>query len=413
MRDMRICTGSMARRMVVCLVLMLSLTIIAIPGSADTSDPAITSIPETSVTMGHMYSYEIETGAAVEGMTVVRGPQGLELTDEVLTWTPQKVGSYDIEVMVTSRSGDIATQSFTLRVLPKAHWTPELVILGPLPRSSFGQSEDIEIRGAVASPYQTLELTPVLDGKDLKPVQITGHGDWVLWLEEDMEPGKHGLTLKVGEEGGPHLNEASLEFEVEREPLRTETVYLASVPFFLGLLSVGMFALCDVGVYSLSSFFIMPLYSRLKPEKVLDKYIRGRIFEYIKNNPGATYNNIKRGVDLSNGCLTYHLRVLDRSEMIHSKRNGTFRHFYPKDMPLPKVVFRLSPPQKSILQIMDERPGISQTDIAREAGMTPTALNYHIKLLWRAGIISVKRKGKETRCFLLKEEVPSEAVALG
>jgi predicted transcriptional regulator len=394
----------MARRMIVGIVLVLALSTLMTPGSADPSDFIISSTPETSVMAGEEYRYQVEIEAEIESLSIVEGPEGMMLDDKVLTWTPERAGTYDIMLMAIDRSDNVATQFFSLEVYPSGRPVPELVILRPLTRSKFQAGEDIEVKGVIGSRYDTLELMPILDDDILPVVQVGGHGDWVLWLGNEIGPGKHTLTVKVNEPKGPTLTEASLEFEVLEEPVKFDTLYVVFPPFYLVLLALTMVGMSDVGVYKLSSIFIAPLYSRIKKEKALDKYIRGRIFEYIKNNPGATYNSIKRAVGISNGCLTYHLRVLDRTEIIHSKRNGTFRHFFPKEMPLPNVVFRLSPPQKSILEILDESPGISQKDLAKEAGMTTTALNYHIKLLNKAGIISVEKAGKRTKCYLVKEE---------
>jgi predicted transcriptional regulator len=398
--------GRTARTMVIGLVLLLSFASLAGTGSADPSDFVISSTPDTTAVVGEVYHYRVGTADRVRSLSILQGPEGMMLSDEVLTWTPEAEGVYRIVLMAVDLLDNVATQSFALRVLPSDRSVPSLVILHPLTGSKFRAGEDIEVRGVLGSGYDILELTPELDGRELRPVQVRGRGDWVLTLDEGLRPGTHSLTVRVGRPDGASMNETSIEFEVVARPLNIEAAYVAFTPIYLAILSFSMVAMCDAAVFHLSGLFIAPLYSRIKKEAVLDRYIRGRIFEFVRNNPGATYNNIKRGVGLSNGCLTYHLKVLNNTEMIHSKRNGTFRHFYPKEMPIPKVVFRLSPPQKSILEILDETPGICQVNLAREAGMTNTALNYHIKLLRKAGIISIERAGKRTRCYLVKEEVP-------
>ena len=132
----------------------------------------------------------------------------------------------------------------------------------------------------------------------------------------------------------------------------------------------------DAGMYKLAGLFVVPLYSRIRKDKVLDKFTRGQIYHHIKYNPGETYNSIKKDLGLSNGGLTYHLRVLERAGLIHSKRNGTFRHFYPKEMPLPDEVFRLSPIQKAVIEMIKEQPGITQVKLTEETGLTAADLTF-------------------------------------
>lgn len=154
--------------------------------------------------------------------------------------------------------------------------------------------------------------------------------------------------------------------------------------------------------YALLIFFI-PLYSKIKRERVLDHFIRGQIYGYILANPGEHYNAIKQALGLTNGSLAHHLKTLEREEYIKSKKFGLYRRFYPRHMRLPDDgTFRMNEIQKQILSIISKKPGISQKEIASFMNITPPTVSYHIGILSNAKIIRVIRNGRKTQCYAEK-----------
>jgi len=171
----------------------------------------------------------------------------------------------------------------------------------------------------------------------------------------------------------------------------------------LGLLIVGLVAFTESGKYKLLMLFtlMIPLYTRIQKEDVLDQFVRGQIYGYIKTNPGAHYNQILRQVGVKNGTLSYHLGVLEKTQLIQSRREGLkYRAFYPTGMMFPKEErFRLTDLQIQIIAHIKGRPGLTQKEIARTLGQKPQTINYNIKVLMQAGLIHVTKKGRKTRCF--------------
>jgi DNA-binding MarR family transcriptional regulator len=171
----------------------------------------------------------------------------------------------------------------------------------------------------------------------------------------------------------------------------------------LGLLIVGLVAFTESGRYKLLILFtlMIPLYTRIQKEDVLDQFVRGQIYGYIKTNPGAHYNQILRQVGVKNGTLSYHLGVLEKTQLIQSRREGLkYRAFYPTGMMFPKEErFRLTELQIQIIASIKGRPGLTQKEIARALGQKPQTINYNIKVLTQAGLIHVTKKGRRTRCF--------------
>jgi len=212
---------------------------------------------------------------------------------------------------------------------------------------------------------------------------------------------------KVKYEG--HLVHSYLWLKVNKEPVAVAT------STSVGALAIGLFALTETGKYKLLALLplLIPMYTRIQKEDVLDQFVRGQIYGYIRTNPGVHYNQIRRGMDVKNGTLSYHLSVLERTELIKSRREGLrYRAFYPTGMKFPKEQrFRLTEFQISILNIIKENEGITQKEIAIKLGKKPQTINYNIKVLAQADIIEVIKKGRKTVCYYKESSEQLDAPA--
>jgi len=231
--------------------------------------------------------------------------------------------------------------------------------------------------------------------------------------------GTYSLTVKVKDEFGithqldqnytveyeGHLLHTYFILEENKEPIAVTSTGLSAV-------GIGLIALTETGKYKFLALlpFFIPLYTRIQKEDVLDQFVRGQIFGYIKTNPGVHYNQIRRGMGVKNGTLSYHLSVLEKTELIKSRREGLkYRAFYPTGMKFPKNErFRLTELQIEILNLIKKRHGINQKEIAEELGKKPQTINYNIKILKQAELIDLVKKGRKTICFSVQDNETSE-----
>jgi len=224
--------------------------------------------------------------------------------------------------------------------------------------------------------------------------------------------GIYTLTISINDEFG-FSHEFTQNFDVEYEgPVlhtyfwmqehKEPVVYATSTS--VGLFAIGLLAFTETGKYKFLALLalLIPMYTRIQKEDVLDQFVRGQIYGYIKTNPGVHYNQIRRGIDVKNGTLSYHLRVLEKTELIKSRREGVrYRAFYPTGMKFPEVErFRLTELQINILDVINEKSGIDQKKIAMKLDKKPQTINYNIKVLEQAGLIEVKKQGRKTSCYL-------------
>jgi DNA-binding MarR family transcriptional regulator len=140
------------------------------------------------------------------------------------------------------------------------------------------------------------------------------------------------------------------------------------------------------------------MYSKIRRENLLRHAVRSRIYEYVKENPGQHYRAILHDLDLSMGVLTYHLNRLEKGEYLRSRQDGMYRRFFVAGRKT-EARFFLSDIQESILATIRDNQGISQSRIAEGIGVTRKVVNYHIRIMERAGLIYLEEKGRETACF--------------
>jgi len=128
-----------------------------------------------------------------------------------------------------------------------------------------------------------------------------------------------------------------------------------------------------------------------------------RIYEYIVDNPSCHVRKISRELDLAIGDTQYHLKTLEKKDLIKSRRVGLFRMYYAV------AIFRER--QQSILAVLGqevprdiilfliESPGATQIDIARHESLTPPTINWHMSRLIEIGLVSRRKKGKFVKYY--------------
>jgi len=163
--------------------------------------------------------------------------------------------------------------------------------------------------------------------------------------------------------------------------------------FFFGFTEVGIIIMATVGA---------SIYSKLSKKDILNHEIRGLIRGYIIANPGDHYSSIKRNLDLNNGTLAYHLRVLEQSGFIKSMYDGIYKRYYPSNVNISKLKKNVSK-QEEIFNIILDNPGVTMEEIGRMIGVSRQVVNYHVKNLIRAGVVSYQRDRKSAKFFPSEE----------
>ena len=122
--------------------------------------------------------------------------------------------------------------------------------------------------------------------------------------------------------------------------------------------------------------------------------VRDEIYNSITKNPGIRYRELLRQVGISNGVLTYHLEMLERSGKIQVERhsnNRVTRYF----------VANISKQDSNIISCLRSRVTRNTmifvfqnefctfNEIVDHVGKAPSTTSWHIKRLRQAGILRV------------------------
>ncbi|MFQ5885304.1 MAG: OmpL47-type beta-barrel domain-containing protein, partial [Thermoplasmata archaeon] len=227
---------------------------------------------------------------------------------------------------------------------------------------------------------------------------IDSNTGMVTWTPTSDQAGENRVTIVVSD--GEDADQQTFFIMVDVKEIKSPD----NLPIVFGTVGVLLAAFASFlgstewGRYRFFLFFLVPLYSKLRKEEVLNQFLRGQIFGYIMAYPGENYSSIKRAMNVGNGTLTHHLYILEREGFVASKVDGRYKRFYPSG-----IVQRRRPPagvsmiQKAILKMIAQNPNITQKEIALSLETSKQVINYHIKALEKRGMISVVRNGSELK----------------
>lgn len=163
--------------------------------------------------------------------------------------------------------------------------------------------------------------------------------------------------------------------------------YISAFLYFLLFLSIAIaativliFCLSELGIWIILTMVIIPLYSRLTKDKILDNDIRKRILQFVHNNPGAHYLEIRRHLQLANGTSAYHLNVLQKEGFLWSENEGLTKRFYPTGLKKFKPK-KHSKSQKQILHILSEHRDLTQKEIVMLSDLPQSTVSRNLKTL--------------------------------
>ncbi len=197
---------------------------------------------------------------------------------------------------------------------------------------------------------------------------------------------------------------------------RTEKGPPVSAPVVIGGLSGGISLLAGSAayLYSASETFrwrwllltLVPLYSLIKDDKVLDHFFRGRLYEFIKVNPGITYTALKDHFDVNNGTLTYHLLKLEREGLLVHRNMGRYKLFYAEGVRIRGCEIVVSELDMEMLSIIGRMPGINAPDLFSSVSTTRSkrTMSRHLKQLQRKGLVDVRSTGSGRQLFVRSGE---------
>jgi len=146
------------------------------------------------------------------------------------------------------------------------------------------------------------------------------------------------------------------------------------------------------------------------------KFQRGRLMGYLTANPGCHFRALLSALEMSNGQLTHHIRVLEDEDRIWRRSDGRLVRFYPSaipratpedELPIPPLSPDPNSLQGKILRLldddgqMDEYP--TQFDLAIRLEKSQQLISHHLRTLQKFGLVEKKKFGVRNRYKLTRE----------
>lgn len=150
---------------------------------------------------------------------------------------------------------------------------------------------------------------------------------------------------------------------------------------------------------------LAPLFSRLERHELLRHDARLRMFEYVRERPGAHLSQIHGAMGLGWGATVYHLRRMREAQLLTARTVGNqLCHFVNGDHHTPEEQQVLAAAKgaraQAIVDYIKLRGASPQHEIARELGMSSALVSWHAKRLEDLGVVERVRAGRECRLAL-------------
>ncbi|HVL87201.1 MAG TPA: winged helix-turn-helix transcriptional regulator [Candidatus Thermoplasmatota archaeon] len=165
------------------------------------------------------------------------------------------------------------------------------------------------------------------------------------------------------------------------------------------LLGGGMAAAAYLAVSVLGTKFVTA-------QNVLENDARRELYEYIKTNPGTHLRATAAALGLSTTNALWHLRKLEQSNLVNSKRLEGYKVFYPveggleaKRMGLAMAVLR-NENARQILELISQEPAAHQREMARRLSLNHGTIRWHLKKLSAVGLVLELRKDHVSQYFI-------------
>ncbi|UCE37341.1 MAG: winged helix-turn-helix transcriptional regulator [Thermoplasmata archaeon] len=334
---------------------------------------------------------------------------------EIVEHTYLEDGTFTVTLAVRDNGLALGLDMITIEV---RHLPIQITLAENLKPLSCRPGQEVEISGSIE-----IEFSPAIPDIEipLLTVKIEIPETGSNWSTQSDVNGNYRVYITAPNSTGTYTVEASITYgPIYRSTSKVLAVSEGkSASFFTvesGFIVIVLAAMAVLGIiyggselgrYSILLIIFVPLYTRIKKDKVLDHFHRGRLFNYIELHPGVTFTELKKKFSFKNGNLVYHLNFLEKTEFIKSFKEGRHRRFYLKGDFSRTEDFSIyvNDIQKKIISVIEQNPGVTQSRIAAILGTSRQKISYNINTLDYAGLIhSVREGSRKIRYYPVEAE---------
>lgn len=154
----------------------------------------------------------------------------------------------------------------------------------------------------------------------------------------------------------------------------------------------------------------LPLYNRLNRSATFDNETRRRIFDYVKNMPGACIADIATQVGVSHSTASYHLDKLCGFSLLTSTTDGNKVRFFINGGTFTEEERRTlavldNPETRRVLATIVKHPWCYRAELTTLLGVSSPTVNWHLERLNSAGLVTENRNGRNRFLFSEKQRL--------
>ena len=213
---------------------------------------------------------------------------------------------------------------------------------------------------------------------------------------EFPEPGNYTVIVEIRDARGlTNVSRVLVTVLPDQHPGLVATDYLPFAVVLLPILLLSVGAVVLFFAWPVESLLIalfmmlLPLYTRLRRDDVLENYRRGMIHGFVLAHPGVSFTEMKEALSISSGSLVYHLSVLQDKGQVCCRKSGTYMRYYINGSPISEILrLGLTAFQMEILRHIHSKGEASANDIRRTVTASRQTLHYNLKKLLTDGILS-------------------------
>lgn len=136
-------------------------------------------------------------------------------------------------------------------------------------------------------------------------------------------------------------------------------------------------------------------------DEVLAVRSRKELYEFVRANPGYHLREIARATNLSITLADYHLRFLEKHELVTSVMDGEYKRFYPRyalgdadarpaltDREKTTLGFLRQTVPLRVVSFLMEREAARHKEVLGQVPVSASTLTHHLTKLVSAGILA-------------------------
>jgi predicted transcriptional regulator len=174
-----------------------------------------------------------------------------------------------------------------------------------------------------------------------------------------------------------------------------------SFSFNVTIIAITIAAIAIIATF----FFIHAGVKYITPENVLSSEPRKKIYNYIEEYPGSHLREIARDLNMKPSNVAWHLRKLEQTNLVRSRRIGGKRVYYlveggieARRIAIAESILK-NRNAREIMEYLQENPGKHLLEISRALDLNHHTVKWHLKKLHLANLIEDHSTNSHPRYF--------------